>query len=43
MKMYVVCTHQNWLIEATLMGSLNIPFNFTEARNDMPVLFPFAT
>ena len=32
LKMYVVCTHQNCLIEAILMSTLNIPFYYRRSK-----------
>ena len=42
MKLYVVCTHQNRLIEAILMSTLNIPL-LIEDRKDFPELLSFAS
>ena len=40
MKMYVVCTHWNRLIEEILMSTINIPL-FIGGRNDIFKLSSF--
>ena len=39
MKLYVMCTHKNHLLEAILMSTFNVPL-FIEDKKDFPKLSP---
>ena len=43
MKMYVVCSHWDRLIEAIIMTTLNIPLFCRKKREDIHKVSPFAS